>query len=97
MAQVAACAGRAFGVEFLAAASLKDEEAVVNAVDELWQRHLVQEVSAALYDFSHEHIRTVIYNALSPVRRQLLHHRLAQALASLYAADVSPITPIRLP
>jgi predicted ATPase len=91
LAQVAACTGRAFNVELLAEASLWDEEAVVNAVDELWQRHVIQEVGAAIYDFSHEHIRTVAYDALSPVRRRFLHHRIAQALARRHASDLSPV------
>jgi predicted ATPase len=75
LAQGAATVGRAFTVELLVEVSQQAEEAVVQGLDELWQRRIVREQGNARYDFSHDRIRDVAYAASSPVKRTLFHRR----------------------
>lgn len=92
VAQLAAVCGRAFTVELLGQAGQQDEEAVVQGLDELWRRRLVRELEPGSYDFSHDLIRDVAYGELSPIRRRQLHRTIAQALESIYAADLEPVS-----
>ena len=91
LAQLLASVGRACRVDTLVEASREDEEHVVACLDELWQRHVIQEVGVGVYDFTHDHIRTVAYQAISPARRRLLHRRIAEALQTLYVTNLTPI------
>ncbi|HMN29110.1 MAG TPA: hypothetical protein PKE45_13240, partial [Caldilineaceae bacterium] len=68
------------------------EDALVRALDELWQRRIVREQSTDLYDFSHDHIREVAYDAISPVRQRLLHRRVAQALETVHAMNLDAVS-----
>lgn len=86
LAQVAATIGRAFTVEVLAAASETGEDALIQGLDELWQRRIVREQQAT-YDFSHDMLREVAYRQQSPVRRRHLHRRIGKALARIYASS----------
>jgi len=88
LAQVAATIGRAFTLAVLAAASQASEEQLVQALEELWQRRIVRERGHG-YDFSHDKIREVVYTALSPIRRRLLHHQVAGVLEQLYAHQIN--------
>lgn len=80
--ELAATSGRAFTVELLTSASGGDEEAVLDALDELWHRRIVREQGAG-YDFTHDKLREVAYLAVSPVRRRRLHRAIGDAIASL--------------
>lgn len=91
LAQVAATIGRAFTVDVLAAASGDEEETLVHSLDELWQRRLVREQGNNTYDFSHDRIRDVAYGEMSPARRWLLHHRVAQALEEIYRDQLDEV------
>lgn len=84
---LAAVIGREFDIELLQTASQRPAAAVLDAVDDWLNRQLVRQVAAAddetdslLFDFSHDLIRTVALQALSPPRRQALHQQVAQAL-----------------
>jgi DNA-binding SARP family transcriptional activator len=90
LAQVAATIGRAFRFEVLAAASELEEDALVQGLDELWRRRLVRE-QATGYDFSHDRIREVAYSQQSRARQQLLHRRIAAALAQTYAGSLDEV------
>jgi DNA-binding SARP family transcriptional activator len=79
LAQLAAVVGREFTFPLLVAASSEDEEPLVMALDELWQRRIVRE-QAEGYDFSHDRIREVAYAGISRVRRRFYHQRVAEAL-----------------
>ncbi len=89
---LAAIVGRAFTVEVLAQASERDEDALVSALDELWQRRIIREQGEQAYDFSHDKIREAAQAAVSPVRRRLLHRRVAQALEQVYAANLDAVS-----
>jgi predicted ATPase/DNA-binding SARP family transcriptional activator len=92
LAQLGATIGRAFDVALLAQAAERDEEAVLLALDELWQRRIIREVDAVRFDFSHDRIRDVAYAEISPVRRHLLHRRVAKALEQVYVADLGAVS-----
>lgn len=66
-------------------ASDADEETLVHALDELWQRRVIREQGADAYDFSHDKLREAAYLETSTARRRLQHRRIAQALEALRA------------
>ena len=84
---MAAVIGREFGFEVLVKVSRRSEDEVMRGLDELWQRRIVREVAAGLYDFSHDKLREVAYAAMSQTRRQQLHRYTAEALETLAEAD----------
>ncbi len=87
LAALAATVGRAFSYELLVHASDEEEEALVEALDELWQRHIIREQGVFSYVFSHDKIREVAYGQISPIRRRRLHRRIAHALETIHASD----------
>jgi DNA-binding SARP family transcriptional activator len=90
VAGLAAAVGRDFTLDLLTEASDLDADAVVGAVDELWQRRILREVGDG-YDFSHDLLRDTAYAQVSPPRRWLLHRRLAQSLELLHADDTDMV------
>ncbi|HKN95899.1 MAG TPA: SARP family transcriptional regulator, partial [Pseudonocardiaceae bacterium] len=90
VAGLAAAVGRDFSLDLLTEASHLDTDAVVAALDELWQRRIVVELSDG-YDFSHDLLRDAAYAQVSPPQRWLLHRRLAQGLALLHADDTDVV------
>jgi predicted ATPase len=92
LAALAAAIGRAFTFTVLVAASNKNEDEVVNGLDELWQRHVIQEQGSSAYDFSHDRIREAAYAELSSIRRKQLHRQVAQALETVYTNDTDPVS-----
>ncbi len=87
LAGFAATAGQAFSFDLLAKATDWDEESLSRALDELWQRRIIEGKGAAQYDFTHDRLREVAQAELSPVRQRFLHRRLAYALGELHAAE----------
>jgi len=81
----AAVIGRSFDFDAVREASGRGEEETVTALEELILQGLVQEVrvqadeGALIYDFSHEKLRTLVYEETSLARRRLLHRRVAMA------------------
>jgi DNA-binding SARP family transcriptional activator/predicted ATPase len=92
LASLAATNGRAFTFDVLARASDDDEDSLVRALDELWQRRIVREQGANTYDFSHDKLREVAYAEVSPMHRQLMHRRVARALEAVFASDLDPVS-----
>jgi DNA-binding SARP family transcriptional activator len=84
-AEVASAVGRDFRFEILAQASDLEEDALVRALDELWRRHIVRVQADERWDFSHDRIREVTYDAIGPARRRLIHRRIAQGMELLFA------------
>jgi DNA-binding SARP family transcriptional activator len=82
---LAATMGREFTTDVISRASDADESTLVRALDELWRSRIVRERDSAAYDFSHDKIRQVAYQALSPVRRRQHHLRIAAVLKQLHA------------
>lgn len=83
----AAVMGRSFDFDTLRAASGRSDEEIVTALDALIEQGLVAEVNGSgerslSYDFSHEKLRTLVYEEASLTRRRLLHRRVAEALIS---------------
>lgn len=89
---LAAVIGRAFTFEVLSRASGGSEDALVQALDELWQRRIVREQGGAAYDFSHDKLREVAYTALSAARRRLLHRRVAETLEMGYGGSLESVS-----
>jgi DNA-binding SARP family transcriptional activator len=89
---VAATIGREFSLALLREAGGCDEESMVRALDELWQRRIIREHGQDGYDFSHDKLREVAYWTMSSARRRLMHRQIAQALQILYAAELDSIS-----
>lgn len=89
----AAVVGRSFDFETLRAASGRSEDETLAAIEELATRTLIREIEGGLFDFTHEQLRTVIYESVSLTRRRLLHRRVADALvqqARIAGREISP-------
>ena len=91
-AYLAAAVGRAFTLDLLIEAGHADDESIVRALEELCQKRIVQEQSPNTYDFTHDKLREIAYTEISRPQRWLLHRRIAQALETMNADDLSPIS-----
>ena len=89
---VAATVGRRFNFALLAHAGQLGEDALVQALDELWQRRIIAEQAAGTYDFTHDRIREVVYQRLRPPQRRQLHRQVAAALEHCYADKLDGIS-----
>ena len=92
LAHLAATIGRAFSVAVLIQGSDQDEHTVVAALDELWRRQIIREQRVNSYDFSHDKLRDVAYQELSPIQRRVLHGRVARALEVIDAENLEPLS-----
>jgi DNA-binding SARP family transcriptional activator len=90
LAAVAAMVGREFTLDILTQIGYADEESIVRALDELWQRRIVSEKGSGVYDFTHDKLREIAYAEVSAPQRHLWHRRIARALETLYAANLDP-------
>jgi DNA-binding SARP family transcriptional activator len=91
LAEVAAVIGRPFSVGLLAAVSGRAEDDVVDHVDELWRRRLIRELGRE-YDFSHDKLRAVALETVSPARRRQLHRAIADAMVG-ELGDTAAVAP----
>ncbi|MEZ4560750.1 MAG: BTAD domain-containing putative transcriptional regulator [Caldilineaceae bacterium] len=91
VAGLAAVIGRAFGFDLLVQAGHGSEDDVVQALEELWARRIVQEAGQDAYDFSHDRLRDVAYAELSRPRRRLLHRRVAAALEQMHGLRLDAV------
>jgi DNA-binding SARP family transcriptional activator/DNA polymerase III delta prime subunit len=80
LVEVAAVIGRPFSVGLMASATGTDERELVDHVDELWRRRITRE-QGLTYDFSHDKLRAVALEMVSPARRRQLHRAVAEAIA----------------
>ena len=81
--QAAACIGREFGADLLAAALSVDDKELENAVDQLLEAQLIFRqggVEEARYIFKHALVQDAAYASLLVSARQRLHEKLALAL-----------------
>ena len=88
---LAAAVGRAFTLDILVRAGHVDEDAAVQALDELWNKRIVREHGASSYDFTHDKLREVAYSEISAPQRRLLHRRIAQAFVSAFEDDIDQV------
>jgi DNA-binding SARP family transcriptional activator/Tfp pilus assembly protein PilF len=83
----AAVVGRSFDFETIREASGRSEEEVASEMEGLVRRGLIREYVGGegsgnpTYDFSHEKLRSLVYQDTSLGRRRILHRRAAEALA----------------
>jgi DNA-binding SARP family transcriptional activator len=91
LAEVAAIIGREFTVPVLAAAAGRTEDDLTDDLDELWRRHIVRAHGTA-YDFSHDRLRDVALESISPARRRKLHRWVAEAMEAQHAGDLGPVS-----
>ncbi len=87
LAGMAAAIGRPFSFDLLAKATDWDEDSLSRALDELWQRRIIESHGVAEYNFTHDRLREVAYAELTLVRRRFLHRRVARALAEIHGGD----------
>jgi predicted ATPase len=87
VAGAAAAIGRPFTPGLLAVVAASSEDAVATALDELWERRILQPDARGVWDFTHGNLREVAYDEVGPARHQLLHRQAAEALEKLYAAS----------
>ena len=79
----AAVIDRAVDFDMVGRVSGRTDLETADALDELARTGLMQateDVGRARYEFSHEKLRTVAYEELSPARRHVLHKRTAEAM-----------------
>jgi tetratricopeptide (TPR) repeat protein len=79
---VASAIGREFGYSLLASSAQMDESQLVQALDELWARRILQTREDGTYSFSHGKLLEAAYEALTLPRKQMFHRRIAEALLS---------------
>ncbi len=91
LVDIAATIGRDFTPGVLASAAEVAEDELAEALDELWRRHIVRERGAA-YDFSHDKLREVALEAISPARRRKLHLSVALSLERHHAGDLGAVS-----
>lgn len=92
LAEVAAVVGRPFSVGLLVSAMGLDEHEFVERVDELWRRRIIRD-QGLTYDFSHDKLRAVALEMVSPARRRQLHRAVAEAIAVELRDDVDAASP----
>ena len=92
----ASAIGQSFSLDLLAKATDWDDDSLSAALDELWQRRIIEGQGeahgVAAYDFTHDRLREVTYAELSPVRRRFLHRRIALALEELHGAALESVS-----
>jgi len=94
LAEVAAVIGRSFSVGLLVAVTGIAEHELVDHVDELWHRRIIRD-QGLTYDFSHDKLRAVALEMVSPARRRQLHRAVAEAIAVEFHNDVDAASPQR--
>jgi DNA-binding SARP family transcriptional activator len=92
LAEVAAVIGRPFSVGLMASATGIGEHELVDHVDELWRRRIIRD-QGLTYDFSHDKLRAVALEMVSPARRRQLHRAVAEAIAVELHNDLHAAAP----
>ena len=92
LAEVAAVIGRPFSVGLMVSATGIGEHELVDHVDELWRRRIIRD-QGLTYDFSHDKLRAVALEMVSPARRRQLHRAVAEAIATEFQNDIDAAGP----
>jgi hypothetical protein len=92
LAEVAAVIGRPFSVGLLFSATGMGEPELADPLDELWRRRIIRD-QGITYDFSHDKLRAVALEMLSPARRRQLHRAVAEAIALEFRRDLDAASP----
>ena len=89
--KVAAVCGGVVDLAVLAAAVGLPRASVLDALDDLIHRGLVQEQGDSRYRVAHDLVRQVVYKSLDEGHRVELHRRVAAALVDVDAGDVDAL------
>lgn len=89
---LAAVIGREFSINLLVEANGTGTDQIVQPLEELWQKRIIQVQDQDRYDFTHDLIREVAYTEVNPIRRRQYHWRIIQALETLYEADLDSVS-----
>jgi DNA-binding SARP family transcriptional activator/tetratricopeptide (TPR) repeat protein len=92
LAEIAAVVGRSFSMGLLVSATGIDEPQLVEHVDELWRRRIIRD-QGLTYDFSHDKLRAVALEMLSPARRRQLHRAVAEAITVEFRHNLDAASP----
>jgi DNA-binding SARP family transcriptional activator len=92
LAEVAAVIGRPFSVGLMVSATGIGEHELVDHVDELWRRRIIRD-QGLTYDFSHDKLRAVALEMVTPARRRQLHRAVAEAIAVELHNDIDAAAP----
>jgi tetratricopeptide (TPR) repeat protein len=92
LAEMAAVIGRPFSVGLMGSATGTEERELVDHLDELWRRRIIREQGLS-YDFSHDKLRAVALETVSPARRRQLHRAVAEAIAVERYKDIDAASP----
>lgn len=92
VAEMAAVIGRAISLDLIAVAADTERPSLIDAIDELLRRRIIAE-HGPRYDFSHDKLREVALETISPARRRFLHRAAADALSALHGGDSAAISP----
>jgi predicted ATPase/DNA-binding SARP family transcriptional activator len=88
---IGAVFGKPFSANLVIAVGHLEEDELVLALDELWQKRIIAEWSPNTYEFTHEKLREVAYAEMSAPLRRLLHKRIAEAVEALYSGNLDPL------
>ncbi|EDY82529.1 Bacterial transcriptional activator domain family [Verrucomicrobiia bacterium DG1235] len=91
LSRIAAVFGRAFTIEMLVDVSGKLEDEAIGLLDELWEKRILREQEAGMYDFTHDKLREVTYEQISTPKRRLLHRKSSDVLESFFADDLEAV------
>lgn len=91
LAAVTATAGSSLAIETLAAIHPGGEDLLAADLDELWRRQVLRVAGGGRYDFTHDRLREVAYQGLSPVRRRRHHAVLARALQEGHGGEAGSV------
>src|SRR5262249_55154139 len=94
LAEVAAVIGRPFSIRVMVSVTGLDEHDLVDRVDELWRRRIIRD-QGPTYDFTHDKLRAVALEMVSPTRRRQLHRAVAEAIAVEFHNDIDAASPQR--
>jgi DNA-binding SARP family transcriptional activator len=87
--EITAVIGREFTYDLIARVSQEDETLIINALDELWHRRIIQEQGDRGYEFTHPLICTTALDQLSPVKRSFIHRKIGKALEEILVEGVT--------
>ena len=76
----------------LVSATGEAEQELVDELDELWHRRIIRDQGVS-YDFSHDKLRSVALELISPARRRQLHRAVAKAIEIQFRDDLDAARP----
>ena len=94
MLGLASVIGRDFALDLLThAAGRRDDDSLLDALDEGVAAHVIEEMTEGRYQFTHNLIRMTLYDELRTARRRSLHRAVGKAIEALHRADVDALLP----